>query len=37
MSSEIPVESGETEEKHRMKPEDTGNIVGAPRNETRYD
>jgi hypothetical protein len=35
MSSEIPVESRETEEKDRMKPEDTGKIVGAPRNETR--
>jgi len=37
MSSEIPVESHETEEKDRMKPEDTGNIVGAFRSEKRND
>jgi hypothetical protein len=37
MSSEIPVESHETEEKDRMKPEDTGDIVGTHRNEMRND
>jgi hypothetical protein len=37
MSSEIPVESHETEEKDPMKPEDTGDIVGAYRNGKRYD
>jgi hypothetical protein len=37
MSSEIPVESHETEEKDSMKPEDTGDIVGAHRNGKRYD
>jgi hypothetical protein len=37
MSSEIPVESHETEEKDRMKPEDTGDIVGAYRSGKRYD
>jgi hypothetical protein len=33
MSSENPVESRVTEEKDSMKPEDTGNNVGAHRNE----
>jgi hypothetical protein len=37
MSSEIPVESPETEEKDRMKPEDTSDIVGAHRSGKRYD
>jgi hypothetical protein len=37
MSSEIPVESHATEEKAGMKPEDTGAIVGAHRNEKRND
>jgi hypothetical protein len=37
MSSEIPVESPETEEKDPMKPKDTGDIVGAHRSGKRYD
>jgi hypothetical protein len=37
MSSEIPVESHETEEKDHMKPEDTGDILGAHRSGKRYD
>jgi hypothetical protein len=37
MSSEIPVESHETEEKDHMKPEDTGDILGAHPSGKRYD